>query len=337
MKLTAVSKPRAGKASKTGLYNFKRSADLLRMKKRLLKAQLDRAGQAPPLRPIPGQYPYSRTFITISGFLLIPVVAFAEIFTGYKFGFDLFFIFPVLLVTQAAGARWGVLAAAACSGAWLATDLSQERAVNDPLWNLLLGTAVRFYIFGTVIGILRTLAREKKFARRDYLTGLPNRQAFFEMAQNEFSRARRYMRPMSFAYLDCDNFKQVNDTYGHQAGNKLLKVLAETLQRNIRSTDIPVRLGGDEFGVLMPETDDEASRVAMGRIRKVLLENMIKNGWPVTFSAGVITCANVPSSADEMIRMADNLMYEVKNGGKNNIRHEVYRDLAQKEMSRKLF
>ena len=292
------------------------------MNKHLLKARLQRTAQAPRAS---GKYPYSRAFLVVLGFLLIPLVGFAEIFTGYRFGFPLFFIFPVFLVTRAAGPGWGIVAALSCTLTWLFTDLSPGRALNFSPWVLAANSITRFYIFSAVVSILRTLAREKKFARRDFLTGIPNRQAFFEMAQTEFNRAKRYGRPLTFAHLDADHFKQVNDSSGHHTGNRLLKSLADTLQKNIRSTDTAVRLGGDEFGILMPETDYESSRLAIGRIRKVLSEEMIKNGWPVTFSFGIITCLSVPSTVDEMIRLADDLMYEVKNSGKNNIRHEIYR------------
>lgn len=294
----------------------------------LLKATLNRAAKDIPISGSAKKYPHSKAFLCILGFLLIPMVSFAEIFTGYRFGFTLFFIYPVFLVTRSAGSAWGIFAALGCTLAWLFTDLFLGHSPNISGLMLAVNSGIRFYIFSSVISILRTLDKEKKFARRDFLTGIPNRHAFFEMAQNEFSRARRYGRALSFAHLDCDHFKQVNDSYGHHAGNKLLKTLAEILQKNIRSTDIAVRLGGDEFGILMPETDYESSRVAMGRIRKILSEEMVESGWPVTLSVGVITCLSVPSTVDEMIRMADDLMYEVKNSGKNNISHEIYKEVS---------
>lgn len=294
------------------------------MNKTLLKARLEKAGKSLPARQIPGKYPYSRAFLVVLGFLLIPTVGLADIFTDNRLGLSLFFILPIFLVTRAAGPVWGVVSALGCTLTWLWVDLFKNTEISG--WILAVNSVIRFYFFAAVISILRTLDREKKFARRDFLTGIPNRQAFFEMAKNEFNRAKRYGRALSFAHLDCDHFKQVNDTHGHQMGNKLLKTLAESLQKNIRTTDIAVRLGGDEFGILMPETDYESSRLAMGRIRKTLSEIMIKNGWPVSFSIGVITCRHVPPTVDEMIRMADDLMYEVKHSGKNNIRHEIFED-----------
>ncbi len=272
------------------------------MNKTLLKARLEQAGKSLPERRVPGKYPYSRAFLIVLGFLLIPTVGLADIFTAHQLGLSLFFIFPIFLVTRAAGPAWGVFSALGCTLTWLFMDLSMERSTGISGWILAVNSGIRFYFFSAVISILRTLDREKKFARHDFLTGIPNRQAFFEMAKNEFNRAKRYGRPLSFAHLDCDHFKQVNDTYGHHMGNKLLKALAESLDKNIRTTDIAVRLGGDEFGILMPETDYESSRLAMARIRKVLSEIMIKNGWPVTFSVGVITCRHVPPTVDELIR-----------------------------------
>ncbi|HTC77354.1 MAG TPA: diguanylate cyclase, partial [Terriglobales bacterium] len=103
------------------------------------------------------------------------------------------------------------------------------------------------------------LAAEKELSRSDPLTGLPNRRAFYEVALAEADRARRYRHPLSLAYLDVDNFKQVNDDYGHDAGDELLVRVAEVLRRNLRNNDIVARLGGDEFAMLLPETPASAT------------------------------------------------------------------------------
>lgn len=271
---------------------------------------------------------YSKTFLTLLGFLLIPVISFADIFTGREFGLGLFYFLPVFMITRSAGTGWGLAAALACAEAWFWTDLQFE-PFRYRQWTFIANAAVRLYFFSAVVGILSSLEREKKFARRDFLTGISNRQAFFELAETELSRARRYGRPLSFAYIDCDGFKKINDTRGHHAGNRLLRVLAETLHRNIRGTDIAVRLGGDEFGFLMPETDYEASRLAVARVWKLIDEAMQKNGWPVTVSIGTITCLSAPASVDLLVHLADDLMYEAKNTGKNKMCHEVFRETSE--------
>jgi diguanylate cyclase (GGDEF)-like protein len=123
--------------------------------------------------------------------------------------------------------------------------------------------------------------------------------------------------------MDVDDFKLVNDRLGHSTGDRLLRTVAETLKEHSREVDVVARLGGDEFAVLMPETGERAARVAVARLRRRLLESSRAEGWPVTFSFGVVTWAAPPPSVDEMLRAADELMYAAKREGKDGVRHEV--------------
>jgi diguanylate cyclase (GGDEF)-like protein len=126
------------------------------------------------------------------------------------------------------------------------------------------------------------------------------------------------------AYIDLDNFKTVNDTYGHLIGDSLLRLVADTIRNNIRTTDVLARLGGDEFVVLLPETDFEQSEIVINKVQTQLLDEMKKNNWPVTFSIGAVTFLTPPESVDEMIKKADNLMYSAKKNGKNTKKREVW-------------
>jgi diguanylate cyclase (GGDEF)-like protein len=117
-----------------------------------------------------------------------------------------------------------------------------------------------------------------------------------------------------------DNFKQINDRFGHAIGDSLLRVVAETITSNLRRTDIVARMGGDEFVVLFPETNQESARVAITKLRDSLLKTMEQNKWNVTFSIGAITFNSFNATADELLRQVDELMYMVKAHGKNNIR-----------------
>jgi diguanylate cyclase (GGDEF)-like protein len=116
-------------------------------------------------------------------------------------------------------------------------------------------------MFLVVVVVLSSLRgaweREKIHARTDSLTGVSNARAFFEVAAVELARARRYQRPFTIAYLDLDNFKQVNDRFGHEVGDDLLQIVARTLREGSRASDFVARMGGDEFVVLL-ETLGEA-------------------------------------------------------------------------------
>jgi len=116
----------------------------------------------------------------------------------------------------------------------------------------------------------------------------------------------------------------VNDRYGHQAGDTLLATVGDLLRQNMRTSDIAARMGGDEFALLLAESSSDAARQLITRIQAELLAAMHRNGWPVTFSIGMITWRRPSKKVEDMIRAADHLMYEVKNNGKNEIKHLVF-------------
>ena len=122
-----------------------------------------------------------------------------------------------------------------------------------------------FLVFVEVVAALRhALDREKESARTDPLTGVSNRRHFIELTAAALAFARRYRRPMTIAYLDLDNFKQINDRLGHQAGDEVLRAVARTVRNRLRATDVVGRLGGDEFAVCLPETGAEAAAQPAG-------------------------------------------------------------------------
>lgn len=169
-----------------------------------------------------------------------------------------------------------------------------------------------------------SLERERLLARTDTLTGAANSRHFLGRLEQEMDRTRRYRRPFSVAYLDLDNFKLVNDSQGHGAGDLVLCQVAACVHRHARESDLLARLGGDEFSLLLPETDDVAAFAAMTKLHHELQAEMHTHGWPVTFSVGVLTCHEVPESSQCIITMVDKLMYGVKREGKNALRFGAY-------------
>jgi len=167
------------------------------------------------------------------------------------------------------------------------------------------------------------LQQEKHLARIDSLTRAANRRAFYETLEGELSRLRRYGRPFSVAYLDLDNLKRVNDDLGHEAGDAVLCTVSATVRKNLRRTDTIGRLGGDEFAILLTEAGSEAARATTDKFNRRLLDAMRQNQWPVTFSIGLVTCLTAPTSEEELMKKADELMYLVKKSGKNNITHAI--------------
>ncbi|MCM8812119.1 MAG: GGDEF domain-containing protein [Candidatus Omnitrophica bacterium] len=273
----------------------------------------------------------------VGGFLFVTALGIFDVFTGPHFSFELLYLVPVTLVIWFAG-RWaGTYIALAGAVTWLTAAVLQkppEISSFTHLWN----TVSRLLFFAVVavfIPHLRTAwQQEKELARTDFLTGVANKRCFMDMASLELERNTRYNRPFTFVYMDIDNFKFVNDRMGHNAGDTLLRAVAQTLKKKVRSIDLVARLGGDEFAVLLPETQSQAARIVVQRIQKDLIDLVEKNEWPVSFSFGVATFMRPPESVEEMIRKADALMYASKNNGKNLIKHELIGGPAPVEVPR---
>lgn len=157
----------------------------------------------------------------------------------------------------------------------------------------------------------------------DSLTGLYNRRKFFEMANSELERSRRFNRPLSILMLDLDHFKDYNDTYGHQSGDELLSQLASSLSSSLREFDTLARYGGDEFVLLLPEVDEQnAQKVAKRLISQ--LENMKitiqkPNGTQtnLTMSVGIASYPKDGDDVSSLIKAADRALYQAKEAGRN--------------------
>ena len=159
-------------------------------------------------------------------------------------------------------------------------------------------------------------------ATTDELTGLFNRRYFLELAPRELKRATRRHDWISVALLDVDHFKQINDTYGHQAGDQALIAFAKTCQQHIREMDMLARFGGDEFVLLLPEADSEQACEVVERIRLALaLAPVDHRGQPIpmTLSAGIACWADEPEPLDDLLGRADQGLYQAKNQGRNGI------------------
>lgn len=159
-------------------------------------------------------------------------------------------------------------------------------------------------------------------AIRDTLTGLYNRLSFNQTLNNEFTRALRYNKKLSLLFIDIDYFKQVNDTFGHSVGDAVLRRIGYVILDSIRMQDIPVRYGGEEFIVLVPEIDMEGAIIAANRIReKIETESFITEigKFSVTVSIGISSFNMNMSKKEELINIADSNLYKAKSNGRNRV------------------
>jgi diguanylate cyclase (GGDEF)-like protein len=166
------------------------------------------------------------------------------------------------------------------------------------------------------------LNRAKLLSETDDLTGLFNTRGFAIAANRLFAAALRYSRPASVLMIDSDNLKTVNDGYGHEAGNRLLRQLARTIQAELRYTDVPGRYGGDEFIVLLPETPPKGAVEVAERIRDAVAISPLsidEKRLECTVSIGIASYPADGGSLDAVIARADRAMYQAKQEGRNRV------------------
>ena len=170
---------------------------------------------------------------------------------------------------------------------------------------------------------LETLLREQ--ATHDALTGLGNRHDFQRHFREELSRRDRYQRASAVLLLDLDHFKKVNDRYGHDAGDFVLKRVSQLIQDQLRAVDVPARWGGEEFCILLPETGLEEALAAAERIRAGLAREPLdyqEGEIPITVSIGVTTLRPDDHRIEDVIKRADAALYRAKREGRNRVAHD---------------
>lgn len=243
--------------------------------------------------------------------------------SGIEISLGIFYLLPVIIVgwrgSMSAAMIISVLAALTMEGLYL-LDGDRYSSTWVYIWNPI----SRFLSYAVISYLLQRLRhsmeRLEALSRVDSLTGLSNHGAFLSALQDEINRQQRTRHSLSLAFVDLDHFKELNDKFGHLAGDRALKAVARILRNRLRKTDVIGRLGGDEFAILMPETDGAGAVAALKFVRHKMLDAMNRQNFPVTFSMGVVTSRG-DASPTRLLQQADSLMYEVKRQGRNDIRH----------------
>lgn len=183
---------------------------------------------------------------------------------------------------------------------------------------VLLGTLLAIiYFVGNIMDLEKSLREKLRYlSNHDELTGVYNFRYFQEQMEHEQKRSNRYQHPLSLVVFDIDNFKEYNDTYGHDAGNVVLSSLASLLKEHIRQGDILARFGGEEFALLMPETDKIGAVAATERIRQAIESHDFPHR-KITISAGVALYPEEAQDTQELFQCADQYLYQAKACGRN--------------------
>jgi diguanylate cyclase (GGDEF)-like protein len=269
-----------------------------------------------------------RLTLFVANCALITFLAYLHVATGLDYEFYVFFSLPVAAAAWFAGLRAGYTLTIITVMLWFAADRFLDSHQSE-LFPMLFNTAGRLLVFGSSVWLLvqlrSVLDRERRLAREDPLTRLPNRREFHTLGRQALAQAQREGAPISAVFMDIDRFKEVNDELGHAAGDALLICVSEVLRERLRASDIAGRLGGDEFALLLPGMSGAPSKLFIEELQQRLLKSMSAHCWPATFSIGVASDNRASRDFKSLLAEADSLMYEVKHSGKNRILH---RELA---------
>jgi len=268
----------------------------------------------------------SRWQILALALCLLGGVGFIDYVTGYEISFGLFYLGPVGIAAWCAGRRAGTALAMLSCVVWYAADTGSGHPYTHaliPVWNALVRLGFFLSTAFLLAALRERLTAEGLQARTDTLTGLLNSRAFMEKLEYTLALAGRSGNPLTLAYIDLDNFKGINDQYGHSEGDRVLRAFGQAMTECTRRSDTAARMGGDEFALLLMNLEASGAAEAISKLTHRLSESLRAGGKGVTCSIGAVTFKKPPGNADEAMRAADALMYEVKRKTKNNVAFRV--------------
>jgi len=269
----------------------------------------------------------SRLRITLIGLGLMIVSGFLNYLMGPEVSPSLLYLLPLFLTAWYAERSEVVLMTLCVALTWFTADyLSSPVYMRKlfPFWDIGLRLGLVAFVAYLLTALRAELAKLGDEERIDRLTGAASRGYFYDLINQEVERCRRYNRPFTVVYVKIDDFDRVVEQLAPAEGDPLGQLVAQTLKITLRSADIVARVGNDEFGVLLPETDLEPSRIVTRKLQQALAAGVEQKEWPVTFSMGAVSYIKPPRTLDEIVRQGDDLMYFVKKTGNNIIKHEVY-------------
>ncbi|MDD2309439.1 MAG: GGDEF domain-containing protein [Desulfuromonadaceae bacterium] len=260
-------------------------------------------------------------FNVVIGLVCAVLIGVVDYLSSNEYMVSFFYLLPIAFVTWFAGKKAGIINSLICAVIW--TINSHGSSLIALTWNMVSTLGIFCTMAITLSSIHQLFETKDSLSRTDPLTGVMNIRAFSGLVEYEILHLQRRGCPFSIAYLDLDNFKKVNDCHGHKKGNELLKAVVICLAQSLRRTDVVARVGGDEFTIFLPETGPAAVKLVMQKVREQLIETARNQNLTTTFSIGVLTCTHGSCNFDEIISIADKLMYEVKVSGKNNIQYAI--------------
>jgi diguanylate cyclase (GGDEF)-like protein len=269
----------------------------------------------------------ARLALTAATLAVIAGIGWIDYRTGPEYGLSLLYLVPITASAWWLGALSGLASALAASVAWILADVAWHDTPGPSTWNGF--TRVAIYVGAAWVtnrlhadrAVLRQLLKaEQQLSRTDPVTRLPNARSFLETLASEIARTRQHLRPLCVAYLDVDGFKNVNDLYGHAAGDELLGRIGALIRDSVRISDVPARMGGDEFAILFWDVErHEAEEVARRLVAGVERLGSAHPGAEPGASVGIAWFRRPPADPQEVLTRADEAMYRAKFAGRNRL------------------
>jgi diguanylate cyclase (GGDEF)-like protein len=242
------------------------------------------------------------------------------------YAFILFYMAPITAASWYAD-RSGYFVAFLAAAVWTAATwwgTPPPRLLAPIVWSASVYLVVFLSVAVLTDRLRDALSYLKQAELREPLTGLANSGAFRQQLAEEIERGLRYGRIFTVAYMDLDDFKEVNDSLGHAEGDRVIRRVAQVLKESTRTTDVAARMGGDEFALLLPETPFAQAEGALKKLLSRVNEAMEEGGWDSSVSIGAVTFEAPVNSADEALRLSDRLMYQAKSEGGDGIHHILW-------------
>lgn len=267
---------------------------------------------------IPEQ-PCSSVQVATCTLLLLLVITWADTVTGFEFTFSLFYLLPIAVSALFGRPFLAYCTAIVAAGAWTASELLSGKIYAQHLvlvWNIFVREGFLLAFTLLLVWLVKSLRMLKVLSNFDALTNLPNRRYFIEQADAMLALVKRQHGVGCLAYIDLDNFKQLNDSLGHQAGDEVLKLAAIAIRCSIRPYDIAGRLGGDEFAIFMAHVNPQVGDLALQKVQQVFERQMQTMQLPVRMSIGIDYVSNDQQDLTELLASADARMYAIKRAHK---------------------
>lgn len=264
----------------------------------------------------------SRRTIILMLVCMVILFGWLDYITGFEIAFSFFYLIPGAIATWYISRNSGYILIVGSMVLWLIINRLVGETYSSEIiryWNTLIRLVVFVFMIRLVDEFKHALYHQRLLAHTDYLTGIANNREFFFQAETELQRARRFEHPISLAYIDVDDFKRINDQFGHSEGDRVLQFIANEIQAVIRQTDTVARIGGDEFVVLLPDTDESGAGAIIQKITDTLRQGTQSLASLPTLSIGVVTYHKTPERAYDLLNRADEAMYDIKSHSKDGV------------------